>query len=276
VMGLSPILEGEEMPVDVEGFAGGDRTDIRLPRPQEELLKRIHALGKPTVLVLLNGSALAVEWAADHVPAILEAWYPGQAGGEALADVLFGDYNPAGRLPVTFYRSVEDLPPFEDYDMEGRTYRYFRGEPLFPFGYGLSYTTFEFDNLHVDRAEVEVGSKVAVSVDVTNTGDRAGDEVVQLYVRRRTGARSGPIKGLKGFKRIDLQPGERKTVTFALYVNQLGVYDQAMRHVVEPGMIEVLVGNSSQHLSLIGAFEVIGQTTDISDDKVFFSDVKID
>ncbi len=276
VMGLSPTLEGEEMPVHVEGFAGGDRTDIKLPRPQEGLLRRIHALGKPTVLVLLNGSALAVNWAAGNVPAIVEAWYPGQAGGEALADVLFGDYNPAGRLPVTFYRSIEDLPPFENYDMEGRTYRYFRGEPLFPFGYGLSYTTFEFDNLCIDRSEVEVGSKVAVSVDVTNTGDRAGDEVVQLYIRRRTGARPGPIKELRGFKRIGLQPGERKTVTFALYVTQLGVYDQTMRHVVEPGPVEVLVGNSSQHLPLTGAFEVIGQTTDISDDKVFFSDVKTD
>jgi beta-glucosidase len=132
VMGLSPAVEGEEMPVDVDGFAGGDRTDISLPHPQQELLKQIHALGKPVVLVLLNGGALAVTWAAEHMPAILEAWYPGQAGGEALADVLFGDYNPAGRLPVTFYKSLEDLPPFEDYQMEGRTYRYFRGEPLFP------------------------------------------------------------------------------------------------------------------------------------------------
>jgi beta-glucosidase len=140
VMGLSPALEREEMPVDVEGFAGGDRTDIKLPRPQEELLKQIHALGKPVVLVMLSGSALAVNWAAEHIPAIVEAWYPGQAGGEALADALFGDYNPAGRLPVTFYKSVKDLPPFEDYQMEGRTYRYFRGEPLFAFGHGLSYT----------------------------------------------------------------------------------------------------------------------------------------
>lgn len=185
VMGLSLRLEGEEMPVKVEGFADGDRTDIRLPRPQEELLKRIHALGKPTVLVLLNGSALAVNWAADNIPAIVEAWYPGQAGGEAIADVLFGDYNPAGRLPVTFYKSVKDLPPFEDYQMEDRTYRYFRGKPLFAFGHGLSYTMFQFDNLHIDLPEVKAGGSVAVSVEVTNTGDRAGDEVIQLYVRHR-------------------------------------------------------------------------------------------
>jgi beta-glucosidase len=275
-MGLSPILEGEEMPVDVEGFAGGDRTDIRLPRPQEELLKRIHALGKPIVLVLLNGSPLAVEWAADYVPAILEAWYPGQAGGEALADVLFGDYNPAGRLPVTFYRSVEDLPPFEDYDMEGRTYRYFRGEPLFPFGYGLSYTTFEFDNLHVDRSEVEVGGKVVISVDVTNNGDRAGDEVIQLYVRQRDATVPRPIKELKGFKRITLQPGERRTVLFTLHTDQLGLVDEEMGFVVQPGTVEVMIGDSSQHLPLSGKFGIVGQSANVGKDKVFFSDVHVD
>jgi beta-glucosidase len=258
VMGLSPALEGEEMPVNVDGFAGGDRTDIRLPHPQEALLKRIHALGKPVVLVLLNGSALAVNWAAEQVPAILEAWYPGQAGGDAVADVLFGDYNPAGRLPVTFYRSVEDLPPFKDYRMEGRTYRYFRGEPLFPFGYGLSYTTFEFENLHIDQLEVKAGSKVAVNIDVTNTGDRAGDQVVQLYVRHRDAAVPRPIKELKGFKRVTLQPGERKTVTFTLHTHQLGFYDEAMQFVVQPGTIEVMVGDSSQHLPLSGAFEITG------------------
>jgi beta-glucosidase len=276
VLGLSPALEGEEMPVHVAGFAGGDRTDIKLPRPQEELLTQIGALGKPTVLVLLNGSALAVDWAAQHVPAIVEAWYPGQAGGEALADVLFGDYNPAGRLPVTFYRSMEDLPPFEDYRMEGRTYRYFRGEPLFPFGHGLSYTTFEFDNLRIDRAEVGVGGKVAISVDVTNTGDRAGDEVVQLYVRQRDATVPRPIKELKGFKRITLQLGERRTVIFALYANQLGLVDEETAFVIQPGAVEVMVGNSSQHLPLAGTFEIVGQSANVGQDKVFFSDVRFD
>ncbi len=274
VMGLSPSLEGEEMPVHVEGFAGGDRTDIKLPRPQEELLKQLYALGKPVVLVLLNGSALAVNWAVDNIPAIVEAWYPGQAGGEAIADVLFGDYNPAGRLPVTFYKSVEDLPPFTDYQMEGRTYRYFRGEPLFPFGYGLSYTTFQFDNLRIDQAKVQAGDAVAVSVDVTNSGDRAGDEVVQLYVRHRDAAGSRPIKELKGFKRIPLRPGECKTVTFILHVNQLGVYDPVLRYAVEPGTVEVMLGNSSQHLPLTGTFEIVGQRADVL--KAFFSDVRID
>ena len=276
VMGLSPALEGEEMSVDVEGFAGGDRTDIRLPRPQEELLKQIHALGKPVVLVLLNGSALAVNWAAEHIPAIVEAWYPGQAGGDAIADVLFGDYNPAGRLPVTFYKSVEDLPLFEDYQMEGRTYRYFQGEPLFAFGHGLSYTKFEFDSLHIDRSAVKAGGSVAVSLDVTNTGDRTGDEVVQLYVRHRDATVTRPVKELKGFKRITLQPGERKAVTFTLYTHQLGIYDEAMQFVVQPGLVEVMVGNAFNHLPLTGVFEIPGQTTDISDDKVFFRDVNIE
>ncbi|MGD9099199.1 MAG: glycoside hydrolase family 3 C-terminal domain-containing protein [Anaerolineae bacterium] len=238
VMGLSPALEGEEMPVKIEGFVGGDRTDIRLPRPQRELLQQVHALGKPVVLVLLNGSALAVNWANAHVPAILDVWYPGQAGGEALADVLFGDYNPAGRLPVTFYKAVDDLPPFEDYQMEGRTYRYFQGEVLFPFGYGLSYTTFEFENLRLDQNQAE---KTTVSVDVTNTGDRAGDEVVQLYTRRPDDPDFRPIKELKGFKRITLRPGERKTVTFAL---------------AQTGTVEVLVGSSSEHLPLKGVFQI--------------------
>ncbi len=274
VMGLSPSLEGEEMPVAVEGFTGGDRTDIRVPRPQEELLKQVHALGKPVVLVLLNGSALAVNWAAECIPAIVEAWYPGQAGGEALADVLFGDYNPGGRLPVTFYQSVDDLPPFEDYDMEGRTYRYFRGEPLFAFGHGLSYTTFEFDNLHIDPSRVEVGGEVAISVDVTNAGDRAGDEVVQLYVRHLDANVPRPIKELKGFKRITLQPGECKTVTFTLHTHQLGYYDEAMRYVVQPGTIEVMIGNSSKHVQLSGQLGIVGQRADVGSSKVFFSQVQ--
>jgi beta-glucosidase len=159
--------------------------------------------------------------------------------------------------------------------MEGRTYRYFQGEPLFPFGYGLSYTTFQFDNLHVDRQKVQAEGTVVVGVDVTNSGDRAGDEVVQLYVHHRDATVPRPIKELKGFKRVTLQPGERKTVTFTLYVNQLGIYDRAMQYVVEPGMVEVMVGNSSQHLPLTGTFEIVGQTTDIGE-KNFFSDVRID
>lgn len=262
------------MPVDIPGFSGGDRTDIGLPTPQEKLLKQLQALGKPLVLVLLNGSALAVNWAAENIPAIVEAWYPGQAGGEALADVLFGDYNPAGRLPVTFYKTVDDLPPFENYEMDGRTYRYFSGEPLFPFGHGLSYTTFQFSNLQLDQSKVEAGEEVRISVEVCNSGSRVGDEVVQLYTRQFA-APPRPIKELKGFKRITLQPGEKKRVNFTLYANQLGIYDGGLISVVHPGSVEVMIGNSSTNLPLSGSFEVVGPSADIRKNKVFFSQVKV-
>jgi beta-glucosidase len=271
VMGLSPRLEGEEMPVQVDGFASGDRTSIELPSMQEEFLKKLHGLGKPLVLVLLNGSALAIPWAAGHVPAIVEAWYPGQAGGDALADVLFGDYNPGGRLPITFYQSTNDLPPFEEYAMEGRTYRYFQGEPLFAFGHGLSYTTFELDNLRLEPDRVPVGAEVTLHVDVTNSGTLAGDEVVQVYIRHPEATVPRPLKELKGFKRISLQPGERKMVTFVLHTHQLGYYDQAMRYAVHPGTVEVLVGHASDHLPLSGQFEIVGQRTEADSSKVFFS-----
>lgn len=274
VMGLSPLLEREELTVDVEGFLDGDRTDIGLPAPQEALLKQLHALGKPVVLVLLNGSSLAASWAAEQLPAIVEAWYPGEAGGEAIADVLFGDYNPAGRLPVTFYQSVADLPPFEEYQMDGRTYRFFQGEPLFPFGYGLTYTTFQFDNLQIERATVEAGGQVDIHVDVTNTGERAGDEVVQLYIRQDS-ASARLVKELKGFKRVSLEPGECKTVVFTLSVNQLASYDEELLAVVRPGRVEVMVGNSSSNLPLRGAFEIVGSTTGVANEKVFFSQVQV-
>ncbi len=217
VMGLSPRLEGEEMRVQIEGFSGGDRVQIGLPRVQEELMQKIAALGKPTVLVLLNGSALAVNWAKDHIPAIVEAWYPGQSGGTAIADVLFGDYNPGGRLPVTFYKSVDQLPPFTDYSMKGRTYRFFKGEPLFPFGYGLSYSTFAYRDLKVQGANV--------SVEVENTSAIPGEEVVQLYLKREGAADDDPIRSLAGFQRVGLKPRERKTVRFTLKTQSPGVFD---------------------------------------------------
>jgi beta-glucosidase len=275
VMGLSPALEGEEMPVNVNGFAGGDRTDIQLPHSQERLLRQIHALGKPIVLVLLNGSALAVTWAAEHIPAIIEAWYPGQAGGEAVAEVLFGDYNPAGRLPVTFYRSVDDLPPFEDYRMEGRTYRYFQGEVLFPFGHGLSYTTFRLDNLRTDRTAMAAGEHLQLSVEVLNTGARAGDEVVQLYASDQRAGATRPIKELKGFERVRLEPGESRTVTFAVYANQFGRYDGGSQYVLKPGTIRLMIGTSSEDLPLALEVEITGPATDVSQAKAFFSDVSL-
>jgi len=224
VLGLSPRLEGEEMRVPVEGFKGGDRIDMGIPKAQQELMQKVVASGKPVVLVLLNGSAVAVNWAKEHVPAIVELWYPGQAGGTALADVLFGDYNPGGRLPVTFYKSAQQLPAFTDYNMKGRTYRYFKGEPLFPFGYGLSYTTFSYRNL---QAQPEGGS-IKVTVDVVNTGKRAGDEVVQVYVRNPAGGPDAPIRALAGFRRVAFAAGEKKTVDFT---------------VSGQGRMEIAVGN---------------------------------
>jgi beta-glucosidase len=245
-LGLSPRLEGEEMNVQIEGFRGGDRTRIDLPASQQRLLERVMALGRPTVLVLLNGSALAVNWAQANVPAILEAWYPGQAAGTAIADVLFGDYNPGGRLPVTFYRGTEDLPPFEDYRMTGRTYRFFGGSPLYPFGHGLSYTTFRYDRLRTSAASIRPDGSVTVSVDVTNTGARTGDEVVQLYVRYPGSAVARPIRDLRGYRRIMLEPGRTRTVAFELAAADLAYWDPAAdRWVVEETAVQVEVGASS-------------------------------
>jgi beta-glucosidase len=220
VLGLSPRLEGEEMSVAVEGFRGGDRIQLDIPRVQEELLRKIVAAGKPVVLVLLNGSAVAVNYAREHVPAILEAWYPGQAGGTALADVLFGDYNPAGRLPVTFYKSADQLPPFTDYAMKGRTYRFFEGEPLFPFGHGLSYTTFAYRNLALPQSST-AGRDVPLRVEVENTGELAGEEVIEVYAKKLGGGVGTPLRSLAGFERIALVPHQRKTVEITLPARQL-------------------------------------------------------
>jgi beta-glucosidase len=240
-MGITPRLEGEEMRVTVDGFRGGDRTRLDLPDVQQELIKEIHALGKPVVLVLLNGSALAVNWEKDNIPAIIETWYGGQAAGQALADVIFGDYNPAGRLPVTFYKSVNDLPDFTDYKMDNRTYRYFRGEPLYPFGYGLSYTTFEYSKLKVAK-KLKAGNPLTVSVRVRNTGTMAGDEVAQLYVSDLAATVPVPIRALKGFKRIHLSPGEKKTVTFELAPDAFSVIDENFKRVIRPGDFMIQVG----------------------------------
>jgi beta-glucosidase len=256
-LGLTARLEGEEMPVQVEGFRGGDRTSIDLPAPQERLLEHVVALGKPTVLVLLNGSALAVNWAQDHVPAILEAWYPGQAAGTAIADVLFGDYNPGGRLPVTFYKSVGDLPAFEDYSMAGRTYRYFAGKPLYSFGHGLSYTTFRYSNARMSATSLAAGGTITVRADVTNTGKRAGDEVVQLYVRHLGSKVPRPNRDLRGYTRVTLAPGETRTVTFPLAASSLAYWDAAAhRWTVESEPVEIEIGASSSDIRLIRKINV--------------------
>jgi beta-glucosidase len=259
-LGLTPRLEGEEMKVEVEGFRGGDRTAIDLPRPQQALLEKVTKLmtnrGKPTVLVLLNGSALGVNWAHDNVPAILEAWYPGQAGN-AIADVLFGDYNPAGRLPVTFYKSVKDLPPFEEYAMKNRTYKYFKGPVLFPFGHGLSYTRFAYRDLRTEAAALDTGGKITVQVDVTNAGRRDGEEVVQLYVSYPQSSVERPLKELVGFKRVALKPHEIKTVTFELSADELRYWDAAKdRWTLETKPVAIHIGSSSADIRLTRMLEV--------------------
>jgi beta-glucosidase len=256
VLGISAGLEGEEMNVNVEGFRGGDRTDLSLPKPQQALLKAVVATGKPVVVVLLSGSALAVNWANDHAGAILEAWYPGGEGGTAIANVLFGDYNPAGRLPVTFYKSVDQLPPFTDYSMAGRTYRYFKGEPLYPFGYGLSYTKFTYSNLRVDKS-VKAGEPVKVTVDVTNAGERAGEEVVQLYLTDVAASAPVPIRTLVGFDRIPLRPRERQTVTFTITPRQMSLIDDSGKRVIEPGEFMIGISGLRNSFTVSGAIELI-------------------
>jgi beta-glucosidase len=202
--------------------------------------------------VLLSGSALAVNWANANVPAMLAAWYPGGEGGTAIADVLFGDYNPGGRLPVTFYKSVDQLPPFTDYSMQGRTYRYFKGEPLYPFGYGLSYTKFAYSNLRFEPKSVKVGEVVKVSVDVTNAGEREGDEVVQLYLTDTSASAPVPIRALVGFDRISLRPREKRTVTFTITPRQMSLIDDKGKRVIEPGEFLVSVGGLRLRFSISG------------------------
>ena len=249
-LGLTARLEGEEMSVTIDGFRGGDRTAIDLPAAQQRLLEQVVAVGKPTVLVLLNGSALAVNWAQANVPAIVEAWYPGQAGN-AIADVLFGDYNPGGRLPITFYKSVSDLPAFDDYHMAGRTYRFFKGDPLYPFGHGLSYTTFSYANLTTSADSAGSSDTVLVRVDVTNSGKRAGDEVVQMYVEHVGSSVERPIRDLRGYRRLTLAPGETRTATFPLAISSLAYWDESgHRWVVEPDQVRIRVGASSADLRL--------------------------
>jgi len=258
VGGLTGDVEGEEMEVSFPGFAGGDRTDLRLPKTQQKLLEALRATGKPIVMVLTTGSALAIDWAQKNLPAILLAWYPGQRGGDAVADVLFGDANPGGRLPVTFYRADEKLPPFDDYAMRGRTYRYFGGKPLYPFGYGLSYTRFAYSDLRMDRDHVGANDTLQVAVKVRNSGQRAGDEVVQLYLRPVAPQRERAIRELRGIQRIVLQAGEEREVSFAITpAKDLRIYDDALRtYAVDPGAYEVEVGASSGDIRVSSRFAV--------------------
>ncbi|MEW9572717.1 glycoside hydrolase family 3 C-terminal domain-containing protein [Rhodanobacter sp. Si-c] len=240
-VGLSPDVEGEALQIEVPGFAGGDRTSLDLPAPQRKLLEHAAASGKPLVVVLMSGGAVALDWAKQHAAAILAAWYPGQAGGTAIAQALAGDTNPGGRLPVTFYRSVRDLPPFASYAMQGRTYRYFRGTPLYPFGYGLSYTRFAYAAPALSASTLKAGDTLQVSAELRNAGSRAGDEVVQVYLDTPPSPQA-PRHALAGFRRVHLAPGESRRVDFILSARDVSSVDAAGVRTVEPGRYRVFIG----------------------------------
>ncbi|MEI7830457.1 MAG: glycoside hydrolase family 3 C-terminal domain-containing protein [Prolixibacteraceae bacterium] len=258
--GISADLEGEEMPLVIDGFSHGDRTHINLPQIQEELLKDLHKTGKPIVFVNFSGSAMAMNWEEQNLPAIVQGFYPGETTGIALTRLLFGDFNPSGRLPVTFYKSEKDIPDFSNYDMQGRTYRYFKGTPLYYFGFGLSYTNYEYSNLKVDES-ASTSSSVKVTVDVKNAGKMDGEEVVQLYVSNKSGISDQPIVALKSFQRICLNKGEQKTVTFLLKNEDFSLTNSDAQQVVEPGTFEIAVGGSSpDKKSVVRTIKLTGKT----------------
>ena len=247
VLGFDEILEGEEH----------DRADLDLPAAQNELVQAVYKANPHTVVVLINGSAVIVNWIKDNVPAILDAWYPGEEGGNAVADVLFGDYNPSARLPLTFYASMSQLPPFDDYDIrKGRTYMYLKEEPLYAFGYGLSYTTFSYSNLKISPKKIKQDSSTKISVNVKNSGQRCGQEVVQLYIHDVEASAVRPLKQLCGFKKIALKPNETKTIEFELPWDSLAFYEvENEKFTVEPGKFDIMIGSSSDNIRLKGSLE---------------------
>lgn len=264
-LGLDANIEGEEGDVS-NVYAGGDKPHLNLPGLQQELLEAVHKTGKPIILVLLAGSALAVTWADQHIPAIIQGWYPGASGGRAIASLIFGDYSPSGRLPVTFYRTTEELPDFRDYSMENRTYRYMKQEALYPFGYGLSYTRFEYSDLKLSSAKISRGSNIDASVRVKNTGDLASDEIVQMYLKDVDASCRVPKHHLCGVRRIHLLPGEEKIISFRIAAEKMALIDEEGNSVLEPGLFEVYIGGSQpdkRSESLTGtkiakaAFEVV-------------------
>jgi beta-glucosidase len=246
---VTGILEGE----------GRDRANLDLPEKQEKLIQAIVRTGKPTVVVLTGGSAVTMQKWLGQVPAVIAAWYPGEEGGNALADVLFGDYNPAGRLPITFPQSVAQTPLYYNPKPTGRGYDYvdLTGRPQFPFGHGLSYTKFDYSNLRIAPDPLKAGNNLKIMVTVQNIGPYAGDEVVQLYIHDAVGSVARPIKELKGFQRIHLAPNEKKIVSFNLTPAELGMYDRDLKWVVEPGVFEIMLGSSSEDIQLRTTFEVI-------------------
>jgi beta-glucosidase len=261
VVGITSALEGEEMPVSEPGFQGGDRTSLDIPAPEEALVQAVASAGKPLVVVLMNGSALAARWEKEHADAILESWYSGEEGGRAIANTLSGANNPGGRLPVTFYADVNQLPNFEDYSMKGRTYRYFTGKPLWQFGYGLSYTNFSYGNLALPRAPIRAGQPLHASVTVTNSGGVAGDEVVQLYLSFPDLA-GAPVRALRGFRRVHLEPGAGQSVTFDLEPRDLSMVTPTGDIMVPAGRYSVSVGGGQPGSGLpvvSGVFSIAGQ-----------------
>ncbi|MHA1843582.1 MAG: glycoside hydrolase family 3 C-terminal domain-containing protein, partial [Promethearchaeota archaeon] len=240
ILGLTGQFEGEEG--YVLGPLLGDRNTLDLPEVQEQLLKELISLKKPIILVLMNGGALSINFAKTNIPAIIEGWYPGEQGGNAIADVIFGNYNPSGKLPITFYKSTSDFPDFENYDMENRTYRFFKGEPLFPFGFGLSYTTFELDNLEIAPKKIKKGENIKVNVEISNTGNQLGQEVVSLYLSKIESYLNPPLRELKGFKKIQLKPGERKNVSFLLTTRKYSIINNEGKRVIEEGVFKISIG----------------------------------
>jgi beta-glucosidase len=260
--GISPQLEGEEMPVDVPGFKGGDRTSILLPEVQTRLLKALQSSGKPVVFLMMTGSAIAVPWEAENIPAILNIWYGGQSAGTASADVVFGDYNPAGRLPVTFYKSDSDLPSFVDYKMDNKTYRYFKGTPLYGFGYGLSYTEFKYSGVKA-LAKIKKGQSATISVKVTNTGKMEGEEVAQLYLINQDTSIKSPLKSLKGFERFNLKPGQSTVINFNLSPEDLSYVTESGTLKSYEGKIRISVGGFQPDEKNQSKNNIITQTLEI-------------
>lgn len=271
-LGISPRIEGEEGAAYLNTDYKGDRPNLDLPGMQEQLLKEIHKTGKPIILALFNGSPITINWAQENIPAIVECWYPGEEGGTALADVIFGKYNPAGRLPITFVKSVDQLPPFTDYSMKGRTYRYMQEEPLYPFGYGLSYSNFEYSGLKLDPQVVDIEElkEVEVKITVKNISNIAGEEVAQLYIKDIKSSVKVPKYELKGFKRIYLEPQESKSIEFTITPRQLSLINEEGRCVLEPGEFKIYVGGQQpdERSKILTGKEVLSVVLNVKGEKV--------
>lgn len=259
-LGITAALEGEEG--YVLGPERGDRTSLELPFIQQTLLKKIKEINNNIVLILTNGSCLSINWCKSNIPAIIDSWYAGEKGGHAIADVIFGDYNPAGRLPITFYKSLDDLPDFTNYSMENRTYRYFNGDPLYSFGYGLSYTQFKYSNLQISPKKVKAGETVKVLADVKNIGKYSGEEVIQLYMSHQNSKNRLPVRELKGFSRIFLEVGETKKVEFELRPADYSIVNNDGNRIIEQGMISIWVGGcqpgfEKENGGIVGSLDII-------------------